>query len=112
MLLKRRVALTMRRSASDACIIFRLPEATERRISSYLQDGQVAASLREWFESRESAQRVLSSLSKRGEDVKPGPLRLGTTAALSANDGIALVAATYRSAFQAGIKCYPYFSDR
>jgi hypothetical protein len=92
--------------------LFRLPEATERRISSYLQDGQVAEELRECFDSCESAERILASLANGGGDVKPGPVRLGAASSISAPNGIALIAATYRSAFQAGIKCYPYFSDR
>jgi hypothetical protein len=92
--------------------LFRLPEATERRISSYVQDAQVAENMRDWIDSRESAGRILASLARGGGDVKRGPFRLGTISSLSPPNGIALVASTYKSAFQAGIKCYPYFSDR
>jgi hypothetical protein len=91
--------------------LFRLPEATERRISGCL-DNRVADSLKEYFASREAAERVLAGLVKGGGDVKPGPLRLGAADALDGPDGVALIAAAYRSAFRSGIKCYPYFSGR
>jgi hypothetical protein len=91
--------------------LFRLPEATERRISG-CPDNQVADSLKECFASREAAERVLAGLAKGGGDVKPGPFRLGAAEALDGPDGVALIAAAYRSAFRAGIKCYPYFSGR
>jgi hypothetical protein len=44
--------------------------------------------------------------------VKPGPVRLGGADLINSPDGVALVAATYRAAFNASIKCYPYFTDR
>jgi hypothetical protein len=91
--------------------LFRLPEAIERRISGSL-DNRVADSLKECFASREAAERVLEGLAKGGGDVKPGPFRLGAADALDGPDGVALIAATYTSAFRAGIKCYPYFSGR
>ena len=91
--------------------LFRLPEATERRISGYL-DNRVAENLKECSDSCESAESVLADLAKGDGDVKPGPFRLGAADALDAPDGIALIAAGYRSAFRDGIKCYPYFSGR
>jgi len=91
--------------------LFRLPEATERRISGCF-DNRVADSLKECFASREAAERILAGLAKGGGDVKPGPFRLGAAADLDGPDGIALIAAAYRSAFRDGIKCYPYFSGR
>ncbi len=91
--------------------LFRLPEATERRIAGYL-DNRVAENLKECFTSRESAEGVLASLTKQERDVKPGPLRVGAADALDAPGGIALIAAAYRSAFRAGIKCYPYLSGQ
>src|SRR5690606_28146778 len=69
--------------------LFRLPEATERRISSYLQDRQVVEDLRECFDSQASAEHILADLAKGGGDVKPGPFRLGTASSLSV-PGIAL----------------------
>lgn len=91
--------------------LFRLPEATERRIAGYL-DERVAGNLKECFASRESADHVLAGLAKADREVRPGPLKLGAVDALDAPDGIALIAAAYRSAFRTGIKCYPYFSGR
>src|SRR5262245_10577606 len=44
--------------------LFRLPEAAERRISSYLLEGRIAVDLRECCDSRESAERVLANLAK------------------------------------------------
>jgi hypothetical protein len=91
--------------------LFRLPEAVERWIANYL-DNRVAGNLKECFSSRELAEGILASLTKQDRDVRPGPLRLGAVDALDAPDGIALIAAAYRSAFRAGIQCYPYFTGR
>ena len=91
--------------------LFRLPEAIERRISGRL-DNQFPDSLKECFASREAAERTMAGLAKGRGHAKPGPFRLGAAAALDGPDGVALMAATYTSAFRDGIKCYPYFSDR
>jgi hypothetical protein len=88
--------------------LFRLPEATERRISGGLD--QVAGNLKDCFDSCESAERVLAGLATGEGEVKPGPLKLGAADIIESPGGIARIAAAYRSAFRSGIKCYPYFS--
>jgi hypothetical protein len=64
------------------------------------------------FDSAEAAEGILAGLLKHPAAAKPGPVRLGGDDMINSPDGVALLAATYRAAFHAGIKCYPYFTDR
>jgi hypothetical protein len=92
--------------------LYRLPETIEQRISDALQGGSFPEEVRRCFESPEAAESVLTGLAMAPAVVTPGPVRLGGTEMINSPDGVALAAATYRSAFHAGIKCYPYFTDR
>jgi hypothetical protein len=92
--------------------LFRLPEAIEQRMSDAFQEGSLPNDVTGCFESTEAAERVLAGLAQRPAAVNPGPVRLGGTGMINSPNGAALVAATYRAAFDAGIKCYPYFTDR
>jgi hypothetical protein len=64
------------------------------------------------FDSTEAAEVILAGLAKGPAAVKPGPVRLGDADVITSPEGLALVAASYRAAFDTGIKCYPYFTDR
>jgi hypothetical protein len=64
------------------------------------------------FGSMELAGGFLAGLAQGAPAVKAGPVRLGSPDLINSPEGVALVAATYRAAFQNGIKCYPYFTDR
>jgi hypothetical protein len=92
--------------------LFRLPETIEQRLSDAFQEESLPEDVTRCFDSAESAEGVLSNLAKGPAAVKPGPVRLGGADMINSPDGVALVAATYRAAFGAGIKCYPYFTDR
>jgi hypothetical protein len=92
--------------------LFRLPETIEQRMSNAFQEGSLPEDVTRCFESTESAESVLAGLAKGPVEVKPGPARLGGADMINSPDGVALVAATYRAAFHAAIKCYPYFTDR
>jgi hypothetical protein len=92
--------------------LFRLPETIERRLSNAFQEGGLPEDMTRCFESTEAAESVLAGLAKGPTALKPGPVRLGGADMINSPDGVAVVAATYRAAFDAGIKCYPYFTDR
>jgi hypothetical protein len=92
--------------------LYRLPETIEQRIADTFQEGSLPEDVMRCFESAEAAESVLPGLAKGPADAKPGPVRLGDTDMINSPDAVALVAATYRAAFHAGVKCYPYFTDR
>jgi hypothetical protein len=92
--------------------LFRLPESIEQRISDAFQEGGLPEDVTRSFESTEAAENVLAGLEKEPAAVKPGPIRLGAADMINSPDGIALLAASYRAAFHADVKCYPYFTDR
>jgi hypothetical protein len=92
--------------------LYRLPETIEQWITNAFQEGSLPENVTRCFESTEAAESVLTGLAKGPAVVKPGPVRLGGTDMINSPDGVALVAVTYRAAFHAGVKCYPYFTDR
>ena len=92
--------------------LYRLPETIEQRLSDAFQEGSLPKDITRCFESAEAAESVLTALAKGTAAAKPGPVRLGGADMINSPDGAAVVAATYRAAFDAGIKCYPYFTDR
>jgi hypothetical protein len=91
--------------------LYRLPEAIEQRISDAFREGTLPEDVTRCFESTEAAESMLAGLAKGLAAVKPGPVRLGGADMINSPDGVALLAATYRAAFQTRIKCYPYFTD-
>ena len=92
--------------------LFRLPESIEQLIFSALQEGSVPEEVTDCCDSKEAAEGMLARLANGPAAVEPGPIGLGDTAMINSPGGVALVAATYRAAFPAGIRCYPYFTDR
>jgi len=92
--------------------LFRLPESIEQRLFDALQEGSIPEEVTRCFDSTEAAESVLADLAKEPAVAKPGPVRLGGADMINSPEGLALLAATYRAAFHAGIKCYPYFTDR
>jgi hypothetical protein len=92
--------------------LYRLPEAIEQRISDAFQEGSSPEDLTRCFESAEAAESVLARLAMGSTAVRPGPIRLGGADMINSPDGVGLLAATYRAAFHAGLKCFPYFTDR
>jgi hypothetical protein len=92
--------------------LYRLPETIEQWISNPFQEGSLPEDVMRCFNSPEAAESILAGLAKAPAAAKPGPVRLGGAEMINAPEGIALLAANYRLAFQTGIKCYPYFTDR
>jgi hypothetical protein len=92
--------------------LFRLPEPIEQLMSSAFQEGNVPEEITRCLDSTEAAKGMLARLAKGPAEVKPGPVRLGDAEMINSLIGVRIAAATYRAAFDAGIKCYPYFTDR
>jgi hypothetical protein len=92
--------------------LYRLPETIEQWISNAFQEGSLPEDVTRRFDSTEAADSILAGLAKGRAVATPGPVRLGGADMINSRDGVALLAATYRAAFQTGIKCYPYFTDR
>jgi hypothetical protein len=92
--------------------LFRLPEPIEQLMFSEFQEGSVPEDVTRSFASTEAAKGMLAGLAKSSAEVKPGPVRLGGADMITAPEGLALMAGTYRAAFDTGIRCYPYFTDR
>jgi hypothetical protein len=92
--------------------LFRLPESIEQLIFSAFQEGNVPAEVTCCFDSKEAAEGMLASLANGPAAARPGPIRLGDARMINSPDGVALVADTYHAAFDAGIRCYPYLTDR
>jgi hypothetical protein len=92
--------------------LYRLPETIEQGISDALQEGSLPEDVTRCFASTEAAEGVLAILAKGPAAVKLGPVRLGGADMINSPDGVTLLAAAYRAAFHAGIRCYPYFTDR
>jgi hypothetical protein len=92
--------------------LFRLPESIEQLIFSAFQEGRVPEEVTGCCDSKEAAEGMLARLVNGPAAARPGPIRLGDAGMINSPDGVALVAATYRAAFHAGIRCYPYFTDR
>ncbi len=91
--------------------LYRLPEMIEQWIANAFQEGSLPEDVTRCFNSAEAAESILTGLAKGQTAAKPGPVRLGGADMINSPDGVALLAATYRAAFQTGIKCYPYFTD-
>jgi hypothetical protein len=91
--------------------LFRLPESIEQLMFNAFEEGSLPEEVTRCFDSREAAEGMLAGLAN-GPEARPGPIRLGDAEMINRPGGLAAVAATYRAAFEAGIKCYPYFADR
>jgi hypothetical protein len=92
--------------------LYRLPETIEQLISNAFRECSLPEDATRCFDSTKAAESILAGMAKGSVAVKPGPVRLGGADMINSRDGVALIAATYRAAFQTVIKCYPYFTDR
>jgi hypothetical protein len=92
--------------------LFRLPESIEQLMFNAFQEAGVPEEVTRCFDSKETAESMLASLANGPTAVRPGPIRLGDAGIINTLGGLAAIAATYRAAFDTGIKCYPYFTDR
>jgi hypothetical protein len=91
--------------------LYRLPDAVEQRVANALLEAGFLEDVGRCADSTESAKSVLGDLANSAVPARSGPVRIGGMDMINSRNGLALLAASYRAAFHAGIKCYPYFTD-
>ena len=115
-------AAALRSTTEAACIIhdqalgrigsfhlFRLPPALEDQLEHAL-DLIDWSSFRKQIESREIALTLLQQMGDAVIKAPAGPVQVGVANHILTNTAIRELAAHYYSAFQDGIRCYPYFA--
>lgn len=89
--------------------LFRLPPALEDHLEHDLakMDWTEAS---KFIETREAAMKALKQLADTVVKAPPGPVQVGVERKILAATAIHELAAHYHSAFQDGIRCFPYFA--
>jgi hypothetical protein len=90
--------------------LFRLPEATEQRLFDNLSSSEGKAAAR--VLSPGIAREALSRLAVPSPEAKQGPLSIGSPEDLDKADWLGTASSLYAAAFAAGLRCFPYFSER
>lgn len=88
--------------------LFRLPEEVEQDLQSV-----ILAPPDNWFEQmgdRDSAIASLRSIAGEGSIVQEGPQAVGSFERIYQSSGAKLLAQSYLSAFEQGIRTFPYFT--
>jgi hypothetical protein len=115
-------AAALRSTAEAACLIhdkalgrvgnyhlFRLPPALEDRLENCIDEMDWAESGKQ-IESREVAMTVLRRFADAVVKAPAGPVQIGVERRILTPTAIHEMAAHYLSAFQDGIRCFPYFA--
>jgi len=115
-------AAALRSTTEAACIVhdqalgrigsfhlFRLPPALEDQLEHAI-DRIDWTSYQKQIESRDAALNILQQTADVVVKAPTGPVQVGTANKISTNTAIREFAAHYCSAFQDGIRCYPYFA--
>ena len=87
---------------------FRLPEAMEQRLFDAVQ--LAGRELGDAVSSLAAARATLRGLSDKPIEAKSGPTLVGGTDLLGEADWITKAASLYAAAFDADVKCFPYFA--
>lgn len=88
--------------------LFRLPEEVEQDLQQ-----RVVVAPEEWFAplaNQEQAMATLGTLAEASTPIESGPQSLGQYSELYCCAGAKVLARHYLSAFQQGIRSYPYFT--
>ena len=85
--------------------LFRLPEEVEQDLHAALQSGDSALSN---VFSKESALAALTQMTDGNVPAAIGPVSVGDIKNLRSPDVLTAIAGTYASAFDRGVKSYPY----
>lgn len=88
--------------------LFRFPISIEDRLEELLPT-VVGSSIYEAGPSQEAAMSVLRELADALITAPPGPVQVGVERQIVTRNSINELAAHYLSAFQQGIRCFPYF---
>lgn len=91
--------------------LFRLPETIERRLFDAMGDRSISDAVFACTASRPSAATTLSGFVDVSPNALEGPLKIGKAEDLTSNHWVSAVAGAYRSAFDAGFKCFPYLTE-
>jgi hypothetical protein len=115
-------AAALRSTTEAACIVhdkalgrvgnyhlFRLPPALEDRLENHIDEIDWTESGMQ-IESRESAMAALKRLADAVVKAPSGPVQVGLERRIMTPTAIHEMAAHYHSAFQDGIRCFPYFA--
>lgn len=115
-------AAALRSTTEAACIVhdqalgrvgnfhlFRLPPALEDQLERALEKIDWMAA-RKQVESHSTAMDVLKRIADAVIKAPIGPVQVGTTNRILTPTSIEELAAHYHSAFQDGIRCFPYFA--
>jgi hypothetical protein len=89
--------------------LFRLPPALEDCLE-HAVDRMDWAESGKHIESRDTAMDLLGRLADAVVKAPEGPVQVGVERRILTNTAIRELAAHYHSAFQDGIRCFPYFS--
>lgn len=89
--------------------LFRLPPALEDRLESCIDEIDWADVIKQ-IGSRDSAMDVLKGLADTVVKAPSGPVQVGVERRILTATAIHELAAHYHSAFQDGIRCFPYFA--
>jgi hypothetical protein len=115
-------AAALRSTSEAACIVhdqalgrigsyhlFRFPPVLEDQIE-HSCDKLNWAEVSGHIGSRDMAMEALKSLASNFIKAPPGPVQVGVEKRILTNNAIRELAAHYHSAFQDGIRCFPYFA--
>lgn len=89
--------------------LFRFPPALEDRLEHVIEKMDWSERGKE-IASREAAMDVLKRLADAVVKAPPGPVQVGVERQILTVTGLHELAAHYHSAFQDGIRCFPYFA--
>jgi hypothetical protein len=85
--------------------LFRLPTSIQQRLAD-------ASIQNVGLLPKEEALAELAKLGDPSIRAPEGPVQVGVEKKIATNDSIKELAAHYHSAFQQGIRCYPYFASQ
>jgi hypothetical protein len=89
--------------------LFRLPPALEDRLESCIDEIDWT-DLSKQIESRETAITTLKRLTDAVIKAPSGPVQVGVERRILTSTAVQELASHYHSAFQDGIRCFPYFA--
>lgn len=91
--------------------LFRLPEEVEQNLHLAMREQAPDSPLLKECADPKSALQALASFGDAATALHEGPLSMGKVEGLLNGKGLAALASTYRFAFEANIKTYPYFAS-
>jgi len=83
--------------------LFRLPISVEEALRNLTPESEEIL-------SKDTAMEALKKLAAAGISAPSGPVQIGVEKKILTEDSVSELAAHYHSAFNQGIRCYPYFS--